>query len=268
MKFSIIAPLTLSFFMFSSMNAVAEQSLNNDSCNVNLHANIVMNPQKITFSNDSSILYSITNNKILAVDGDAVALDEQQQQLVTEYSNKIRHTIPKVKVLALDAVDLAVDSINIAFTDLLGNNSQVSKNITAEFDVIRQEIEQQLDNNSEITLGDKNSVINEQFEEKMENAIESTIQKSIGSLMIAFGKAMMSSEDDSDAFADKMDDFSDKFEKNIEEKTTLIEQKVQPLCADAIAIDRLEEQLKQMITNMPSFNVLTATEKSDQNNKI
>ncbi len=237
-------------------------SFNNNSCNVELSGGIKINKDFIEISKNEEPLYKITNNETLTIDGTEISLSASQRSLISEYSTSIRAVLPEVKEIATDAIALATDGVNLAFNELLGEGNDVGAEITAHLAEIRTEIDNKFVENKEFYIDENGfsgeEFFGEDFEQRMESAIEETIKNSMGSLMIAVGQEMLFSGGDMDAFGTRMEDFGQKIEHEIETRAEQLETRAESLCHSAIAIDALENQLQLNIVELESFDILTA----------
>jgi len=239
----------------------------NNSCDVDIHGGMKITQQDISFfkqavtetSSDQSSLYTIHNDQQLYVHGKQVDLTSKQQELVSNYAHHIRTMVPKVKQVANEGIDLAIEGVSVAFNELLGNDNDVSNELVLELTKVKNQVNERFDENKPLYINEKgingDDVFDEEFERHIESTVETAVKKSIGSVLIAVGREMMFS--DGDAFEQKMEKFGDKMEATMEVKANKIEQKVSGLCLSMKKIDQLEEALKDNISQLPDFNVLS-----------
>ncbi|WP_206485372.1 DUF2884 family protein [Thalassotalea sp. G2M2-11] len=244
--------------------------MSSNSCDVDLNAGLRINKELVEFSKNNRPLYQIINNKTLIVDGQEVALDHSQQQLVTQYSTQIRAVVPEVKVLAVDAINLAVDGVNLAFNELLGKGNDVSEDLTAHLHKIRDEVEYKFDSNQEFYIdehGDfSDDFFGEEFESRIEDVIEETIENSMGSLLIAVGQELLFAGGDMDAFEAKMENFGERIEHEMESRSDEIEKRGEAICYSVYKVEQLEQQLQDEVDELSQFDVISA--KIKEHNKI
>ncbi|MGB2739400.1 MAG: DUF2884 family protein [Cognaticolwellia sp.] len=253
----------------SSTSYAHDNSFSNDSCDVDLSGGININANTITFSKDKAPLYSIVNNDTLVVNGKEVTLTSSQKSLLVEYSTSIREVVPEVKGIALDAIDLAIDGVNLAFNELLGAGNDVSVNLTTQLTNIRTEVDKEFDGSKDFYIDEDgfagDDFFGDDFEQRIESAVESTIKNSIGSLMIAVGQEMLFSGGNMDALETRMDNFGEKIEQEMELRSEGLEKRGEALCKTVINIDEMEEQLKDEIEEISSFNTITAKKNKSHN---
>jgi hypothetical protein len=262
--------IATALILASTSSFASNASFTNDSCDVDISGGIKITPSSIEFSKNKKQLYKIVDNETLYVDGQKIDLSQSEQSLVIDYSNSIRATVPEVKDIALDAIDLASDGVNLAFNELLGEGNDISAEITAQLSEIRKEVDEGFTSNNDISFDEDgfsgDDFFNEGFEKRIETAVETTVQNSIGSLLIAVGQQMLFSGGDMDTFETRMEDFGEKIEQEMESRGEEIEKRGEALCQSVVAIDALEDQLTHEIDELADFNLLT-TDISSKSNK-
>lgn len=255
---TLIALTLLSVFSSKALYA-------HDSCNVDLEAGITINKSKLEFfesENKDQVLYTIDNNANLTVRGEDISLDSDQQALVEQYSTSIRAMVPQVRNIAMEGVDLAIEGVNLAFNELLGEGNNIGADLTQELASIKEDVSTRFTIEHGFTLGENGledeELLGEEFEQRIESAVEKAVMGSMGSLLVALGQEMMFSGGDTDAFETRMESFGENIEHEMELRTKKIERKADSLCLAAVEIDELEEALKASIESLSDINVITA----------
>ncbi len=235
----------------------------NDSCDVDLDAGFSINKSSIEFlDEDNHSLYKIINDEALIVSGEHIALSSNQQKLVHEYSTSIRALVPEIRTVAIEGVDLALEGVNLVFTKLLGEGSNVGEEVTQELSSLRDEVSTRFSIEHGFTIGSDgvggDELLGAEFEERIESAVEKAVVNSMGTLLVALGQQMLFSGGDTDDFETRMESFGEDMEHEMEKRAEKIEHKAEKLCKSAIEIDQLEEQLKANIKSLVNINVISA----------
>lgn len=246
----------------SALLVSSSAALAHDSCDVDLNAGIRVNQSGIEVFKNNQSLYKIADDQYLVVDGQSVSLTPSQSSLVREYASSIRAVVPEVKTIALEGVDLAIEGVNLAFGELLGENSDTVIELTKTLTDIRSDVNYKFDTDSEqgFYIGEQGfedeQLFGDEFEAKIESAVEEAMRNSIGSLLVAVGQEMLFSGGDMAAFEQRMESFGQRIEHQMESKGEAIEKRADDLCKYVLAIDELEEQLKQQVSAWPSTDVI------------
>lgn len=242
-----------------------------DVCDIELEAGIKISKQNIEFiDNSKNTLYKIINNETLIVDGQVIELNANQQSTVTEYSKSIRDVVPEVKSIALDAIELASDGVNMAFNELLGDGNQLGAEITAELAIIHQQIDTHFSVENGFYIDENgiegDEIFGEDFEQRIEAVVEKAVQNSMGSLLIAVGQQMLFSGGDMDAFETRMENFGEKIEHEMETRAVEFEKRGEVLCGSIVEIDKLESELQATISELSTINVISARQVVEAHN--
>ena len=254
---TLIAVTVLSVFLSKALYA-------HDSCDVELDAGVTINDSFIEFfdpNKKQQTLYKIDSDNNLIVGGDYVALDDEQQALVGQYSSSIRAMVPQVRNIALEGVDLALEGVNLAFNELLGEGNDVGADLTQELSLLKEEVSTRFTVEHGFTIGenglDEDELLGEEFEQRIESAVEKAVMGSMGSLLVAIGQEMRFSGGDTDAFETRMESFGENIEHEMASRAEKIEQKADLLCLDVVELDHIEEQIKANIESLANINVIT-----------
>ena len=239
------------------------------ACDINLVAGVNISATEIAFYQNDQPAYRIINDQQLEVAGQRVALNTMQQQLVTRYAQSVRAMVPEVQGMAIEGIDMAIDSVSLVFDDLLGDENKISRQLRSELSGLRADVTHyfsatktihfnQSDNGSADFLG-KN------FETRVERIVETSVQDSIGSLLLAAGKEILASGGDMAAFEQRMNRFGEEVEATMAIRTASLETHAAELCTAAVLIDGLEEQLRRAVPAVQAFNLLQVSSSSSIN---
>jgi len=262
---SLIATAIL---LTSSTAFAHDTNFSTDSCDVDLDAGIRISKSAIEFSQDNKPLYKIVNNETLYVNGEKIFLSSAQQSLVTDYSTSIRAVVPEVRAIAVDGINLAVQGVNLAFDELLGTGNDLGADLTSQLNLIRNEVDSKFSSDSDFYIDENgfaaDEFFGEEFEQRIESVVEDTLKNSMGSLLIALGQEILFSGGDMDALETRMENFGEQIEDEMESRGEDLEKRGEALCHSILAIDTLEEQLKNEIGQISTTNILSVTGKSNR----
>ncbi|MCI2285013.1 YggN family protein [Colwellia sp. MSW7] len=265
---TLIAASLVSLFSTSAVYA-------HSSCDVDMKAGMTVDKSKLEFfesENKKNTLYTIDNKHNLTVRGKAISLNSSQQALVEQYASHIRTTIPQARKVAIEGVDLAIEGVNLAFNELLGEGNNASVDLTKELALIKDDLAEKFTIEHGFTIGENGledkELLGEDFEKRVETAVEKAVVNSMGMLMMALGQQMFSGGDTQD-FETRMENFGENIEHEMELRSKKIEEKANSLCAAVVEIDQLEEKLKSSITPLADIDVITAkyTREHDKHEK-
>jgi hypothetical protein len=258
--------LLAALVLVSTSTLAHDSSFSGESCNVDIQGGVRISQSEIEFLKNDKHLYKIIGEHSLVINGDEVSLSASQQNIVSQYSNNIRSLIPQTKTLATDALSLASDGVNLAFNELLGEGNSVGRDLSVHFNDISREIDENFAANKTIHFDENgfsgDEFFGEGFEERIEAAVEETVQNSLGSIMIAVGQELLFSGGDMDAFETRMENFGEQISHEVESRALEIEKRAHGLCESLTKINDVEENMKNEISELADFNVLSVSTKN------
>lgn len=257
----LMMKILLTGMLLLSSNALAYSSSFSGVCDFDVKGGVRISSSEIEFLNKNEPLYKIVNDNILIVNNKEITLNTSQQKLVSSYSYEIRGLLPQIKTLTTDAITLASEGVNLAFTELLGPNNSLSNDLTSRFEEIHYEIDQNFSANKTVHFDEDGFVgddfFGENFEKIIESVVEQTVQKSIGSIMIALGQELLFSNEGGASFEAKMEKFGEKIETEMEARGMEIEKRAVSVCSAIFKIDKLEEKLQSEIEQLEDIDMLS-----------
>lgn len=248
--------LTSSLFTLGISSVSAHETRHNE-CEVSLNYDVLVEPNKLVFSNNDEEQYRVEFGKLF-IEGEEVALNTKQSQLLESYSEQVSAQVPEVIEVVNQAVSMATQAVSMALTPLLGDESG------AKIDELMVGISERVESvayqqGDRFYLGATESSLEDTFNKEFEQEIENIVQNSLGSMMMALGSQMMSGEGGS--FDEKMESFGRKMESigdDIEEQMSLqaeaIEERAEGLCENFKQLLVTEQELKAAI---PELNELS-----------
>lgn len=240
-----ISVVAASVLLITSSSVFAQANINTNECNLTLNNDLSISPDHVRIIEDDETIVDIYNDKLLFINGEMIDLDNQEQQMIVEYATYIRNAVPEVTAIALEAVTLAFDGLNNG----LGNMVDIQQS-EYKFDALKTKIKQKYQSGEgqyTITKGELNSDIqDEEIELLVEEIMEDMVPNIVGGLLTNIGQAISNGEDiNINLDAD--------FERQIDERSELIELKASAFCHKMKKLDELEQTL---ISRDPIFEYL------------
>lgn len=247
--------LIASVLMLAAGSAAAH-----NSCNMELDAGVRITDDSIEFFDEDKQAYKIVEDQYLVVNEKALTLNQSQQEAVGHYAASIRAAVPEVRGMALEGIDLAIEAITITFDGLLGDKNQVSAQLMTELNNVKSDVNRYFTSGNPISFnrGNKDTpdFLGKYFETRVERIVETSVQNSIGSIMIAMGKEILASGGDMEAFEARMNKFGEQMEVQMNAKAVRMEARGEQLCKTMRAVDAGEEQLKNAVPAVEPFNII------------
>lgn len=119
-------------FIFTSLMA---SNVNAQQCDINFNYGVVINPSHLRIMQKSQTFVQINNDKQLFIRGREVSLNEEQINLINQYSQGIRKQVPEIVDIAIEGVDIGLKAVNKVIAGLTGENSASHQKIQERFDL-------------------------------------------------------------------------------------------------------------------------------------
>jgi len=234
-------------------------------CNIHFNYGVVIDPIHIRILNTDKTFVQINGKDQLFVSGREVKLSEEQQQLLTQYSQGIRKQIPEIISIAIEGVDVGLKAVNKVIAGLTGENSAAHQKLQKRFEELHWRIRKrfnQTDNNFYIAPQDFDD-FDEIFAGEFESEIEAIVSESIGTILTAVGDAMsnkdqQNSEQRVNTFDERLSSMGKELELEIGSKANAIESKADLFCQQLKVLDNIETQLTQTVTALQEFDLIQA----------
>ena len=241
--------------------ALVSSSVMANECNINFQGGLELQQNELSLLTTDGQKVLINQNQELFVNNQQLDLSPAQQNLVNDYYQQINTIAPATAEIALDAIDVARQGVTLAFDELIGPDNQLSQELDSTLSDLQVQLNKKFyAKDGSIRFSSTNmkngDFLGEDFESELEQKIESTVQKSIGTLMIAIGKQMLFSGGDMNEFEQKMENFGANIEQQIEASTSQLESRANALCYQMTELDQTECHLAQSVPQLASLNIL------------
>lgn len=251
--------------ILTSALLLTTQSVFADQCEVNFNGHLQLENQILTIKTDDNDRIIINQQYDLTVNGKPIDLSNQQQKWVKNYYQGLYTAAPQAAAIASDALNLASTALTQTFTELLGNDDNVSHDITAKLAEINQKIQTRFyAEDGSVRVNSDNfedgEWASQEWEDELSEGIEEVVTASIGKLMIAVGTEMLFGNSDMDGFEQRMDNFANEIEQKVEVQTAAIEQKADAFCHSLVRVDDAESALQRNIPELAGLDVLRVKE--------
>jgi len=232
----------------------------NDSCDVELDGHIQYYQGDLTVKMNSGNVVKIDQYYNLTLNGEAVALDSEQQRWVTEYYDSIDMAIPMTLTIASEGLKIANVAVSEVFTELLGDNT-----MDDDFQALFTSLETKLSTSFYDDAGnvrvdstefEEPGWFDESWEQEFEEELESLVSESMGRILIALGTQMLWEGGDMSEFEQRMETWGEDLEFRLESQAAALEEKADALCEVLQKADYAEGQMQATISGLDDLNLL------------
>ncbi|MCC2617862.1 YggN family protein [Aestuariibacter halophilus] len=232
-----------------------------DDCNVNVDGEWQIENGRMIITTEDNDRIQIDADHTVWVNGNTLALTDEQQQWVATYYDGIFRAVPEVAGLASDGIRLASEAISQVFGEMFNVDDDSVTDLTAKLDKLGDEVHYNFyAEDGSIRLTSKTfedgDFMADQWESEFEQAIEEVVVNSMGQILVSIGTQMMFSGGDMDAFEARMENFASDIETKIEAQAEALEFRAEGLCYSLIDVDRAENKLAANVPALSGLNTL------------
>lgn len=228
-------------------------------CDVELEGGLRISSTVLEFTEGDEPRYKILNDQTLVVGDRPLHLDQKQQLLVKQYATNIRALVPEVHQLTVEGLDLASDAVGLVFQELLEPDNQTVQKVRNEFLLLRNDIEKSFANGKPININQKgikdNDFLGMDFESRISKIVEASGKEISWNIIKSLGLAIFSDDKRGD-FETRMNTFGERMDRQMKVRSEKMEKHGDVVCHSVTALDRNEEELKQSIKEISSFNLI------------
>jgi len=256
-------PLAIAAALVASGPAFAHGiNLNIDSdsqCSADLHYQLRVGPDSMAaYSEEGSKepLFAFLAPDQLVVDGKVVPLDAEQQALIQRYRGQLHVAGRQLTDISLQAVELALQGVNIALATLAGADHEDTLEIEEMSAEIHRRAQERFSGKDEIyTLGEPqiDGFIDDTVERDLEPRIEKLAMKSAGSIAWFALKAALTG---GASIENQAEEAAQKVEEKMEAKGKVLEKNVQSLCTQLQVVDDTERQIHTAIPALAPYDIV------------
>ncbi len=230
-----------------------------ETCNVHINAGLRVSPELLEFYQHDKAVYQIKAGQYLVRNGTELNLDSTQRALVAQYDQQIRSLVPEIRSMALEGVELAIFGVTTAFDELLGERNKISTQLRSELNHLKGDVSRYFENDIIGVGRDQDAapeVFGKYFETRMERIMETSVQDSMGAIMVAMGKEMISSGGNMDALGARMNRFGKTLEAQMQTQAAKLETSGIRVCQAITAVNAVEDKLRSTVPDIRALDLL------------
>lgn len=221
-------------------------------CEVDLHYGITLEAKQVLLNDDDSV-FSLSDGE-LHRDGKSVALSAAEKQQLRQYEAGLRELVPQVSAVTREALAIAGEATDFAFSTLLGPEHESVKQLRGKFANLGTEIGKRIDDRH--LPMQAMSLRDDDWDVVGDGASISWNVAEVGFAIV--GKAMRAAFDDD--YAAKWEADLDRMEKEldarVETRAKALEAKAEGLCDNLTELEKLETSLSHSNKALAGFDVV------------
>lgn len=248
--------------IFSSMVMHANASEVHNNCSLQFKDDLVIAADEVRLQRANHDLWRIDDSGTLWLDGQKVKTDAATTQSLRNYQDGLRSQSHAVVGLVADAMQMAAMAVDKVVEALGGDNPQLQASVDQAIGSLKQHVDTiVLQKGGDIRInGSKINNADGKFEQEFEQAIEQSMMKLTGAMMMSMGQSMSEGsgtfEAKMAAFGAKMEKFGDDLEVEMKAKSAGLETRGQQICSQLRELDGIEQQIQAQVPAMKAYDLI------------
>jgi prophage DNA circulation protein len=224
-----------------------------DSCDIEINRDITVSQEFFRVSDEGEPLYEVTQGGFLTVAGEQVELTAEQRKLTERYAGDAAAFVMQVVEMIIEALNVAAKAIEIAFTGLFGESSEISSKPAQALEEARKSFTA----SAKPEPGVYRLVAEEykDFGEDLADEIEVSVTEVLGAVFSQIGAALTSGEG---TFEEKMERFGarmDALGEEVEAAAEVLEDSGDELCLEMRKLRGLERELIEAVPELEGYGL-------------
>ena len=233
--------------------------LADELCDVELGHGVIITNDVIRIVDNGQTNVQINDDSQLFIRGRWIELNQDEEQILREYSKGLRNTVPELVKLATDGVNLGLSAIEQVVTGFTDKEPEVLKDQLKYVEIALKD---------KFKVGDdfyyiapqSLSKLDDFFEKEISQKIHSAVHGSLGAILVALGDAFESNEGNIEqkisGMGERIDIISIEIDKSLQKKVVQLEDKANEYCGCLRTLNETEDKLQQLVPELADFDLV------------
>lgn len=230
------------------------------SCNIELRYGILITPEHIRIIHGNTTKVQINNDKQLFINGQWLRLEAHEQILLRKFSTGLRKEVPQIVGIAMEGAEIGLAALDRIMKGI--DDSGDGNVFEQEIDDFRSRFKQKFNHvDGKYYIAPQSlAKLDDFFEDELGKEIKTVVTSSVGAVLVALGDAFSSSDTVVERnvvdVGEQLERLEQKIERQLEAKSSVLEQKAEQFCRRLIELDRTESELHVMLPQLRRYNVV------------
>lgn len=248
--------------IFSSLAMNANAGVVHDNCSLQFKDDLVIAANDVRLQRANQDLWRIDASGQLWLEGKKVNTNASTTQTLKDYQDGLRTQSHAVVGLVADAMQMAATAVDKVVQALGGENPQLQASVDQAIGTLKQHVDTiVVQKGGDIRInGSKINNADGKFEQEFEQAVEQSMMKLTGALMMSMGQSMSEGNGDFEtkmaAFGEKMEKFGNDLEAEMKEKGDGLEARGEQICTQLRELDVIEQQIQAQVPAMKAYDLI------------
>ncbi len=232
------------------------------TCDVDLKYGFIVNANRIRVVDDQITRYQVNGDNQLIVGGRWITLNARQTADLKALSDGVHDVVPKMILLAVDGVTLAIDTIQHVYVGLVGSDHKSYDKLETALHRVKSKVGKKFVHSGEyyyIGPGSLESV-DEFVDQELEEEIEEAMDTSLGGILSAIAGLTSGTDADMEKrineLSERLELMGAQIEHTVAPKAGTLRKKAQWFCERIKGLNEIEERLRSSIPELQAYNVI------------
>lgn len=231
-------------------------------CDVDLQYGFIVNAEHIRVVDEHITRYQINADDQLIVGGHWITLNEQQQADIKALSDGVHEVMPKMTLLAVEGVKLAVDTIEHVYVGLVGRDHKTYEKVQNALHRVKKKVSKKfihVGDNYYIGPGNLESV-DEFVDQELEEELEQAIDTSVGGVLSAIAGLSSSNDEEMeqriDELSQRLELLGEQMDSQVAPRANTLRKKAHWFCKRMKKLNEIEERLRESIPELQPYDAI------------
>jgi hypothetical protein len=251
---------TISLCALTAFNVSASQ-YNSEQCDINLQGDLRFAENTLTLKTEADDEVRITENYMVFLNGQKLALSAGETNWVKEYYRAIEQTIPQVMTVAAEGVKIANYAVTDVLRGFLGAQSKVASQLEIKLNDLYGKLNEHVYQNPKSLTFDSAKLESElglgtDFNAEVDLLVSDVMENAMGEFLVQMGRSMLNGNGSMGSFEQRMEEMGEAIETKVESQTESIKKEAKKLCEMLTTIDVSENNV-QKIKGLNDLDIVT-----------
>ncbi|MFY8273611.1 YggN family protein [Pseudoalteromonas sp. SSDWG2] len=228
-------------------------------CDVELTHGLIITSDTIRIVDNNQTRVQINQGNQLLVRGQWIELNAQEMEVLGQYEQMIRSTVPELVELATDGVNLGLSAIEDVVTGLSDKEPEV---LREQLQYVERALRDKFKRGDDFFYIAPQSLskLDDFFTQEVSKKMHTAIQGSLGAMLVTLGDALESREGNIEErisdMGERMQIITAEIDKSLQKKAQQLTQKSQEYCNCLNSLDSTESRLQKIVPELADFDLV------------
>nr|WP_256489723.1 DUF2884 family protein [Pleionea sp. CnH1-48] len=232
-------------------------NINGDDCDYNIQHDIDITKRGVKISSSDEVVFRITRDNELYINGDEIDLTRKQEALVEDMADEYRELVPNIAHIAVEGAELGIKAATLVITAMAGHDPELTQDFVHRLDNISNKLHDHVSENKFegewFNSHFQDSELEQEIEQLMEDAVSKIAVQGVWNIV---KQALSGDEEEAADLEFRMEMLEHEIEDELERDAEGIEQRAMMLCQNLETLDNIEQRLASSLAAFEDINIV------------